>query len=441
MRPLIVVETANEAHALTLNDVWPPRKDAMDNPSPDGDSREFNGEQAISSAILRLTQKSKTAVVFARFGGLPSFSIDPALRQMIRRAEAPFEQLKTTLENQNFIPVDWDLATAKEAPTVPDAVRYVYVVLPPSIPPDANPEQPPPRIGPPEIKAITDAVEKAGCAMFLADGVGFQYDERVRMYFPDPFKAAYEFGDYLRANWGIDVRHNFVVTSFRPTGVPGKWTIPALPPGCFWLPTPPLRFGEHEIVRPLKSSAGVFFQAAPLALTGPATQPATDENQRVSVTTLVDVKPTEDCWAIRDFMHILTDLRAETDGGTAPLPDDLKPPFPLAVAATKDNARVVVSGSSTFAYDEIRTMSRRRSPRDPQREYFAPANTDLFVNALHWLTGDAGRIAVGPRGSDVPRLYKLEEGPVAAFWRWFLVGLWPAVVLLAGVGVWLVRRR
>ena len=69
-----------------------------------------------------------------------------------------------------------------------------------------------------------------------------------------------------------------------------------------------------------------------------------------------------------------------------------------------------------------------------------PANSDLLINALHWLTGEADRIAVGPRKGDVPRLTGLTEAWSARM-PWILVGVWPALALVAGLGVWLVRRK
>ena len=41
----------------------------------------------------------------------------------------------------------------------------------------------------------------------------------------------------------------------------------------------------------------------------------------------------------------------------------------------------------------------------------------------------------------VPRLDKLEQGPVATFCKVFFVGIWPGLALLVGFGVFLVRRR
>jgi hypothetical protein len=102
---------------------------------------------------------------------------------------------------------------------------------------------------------------------------------------------------------------------------------------------------------------------------------------------------------------------------------------------------VVVFGSQVFAADEV---AQANAVQQVGNHYVVgpayPANADLFINALHWLTGEADRIAVGPRRGDLPRLSGLNE-TWAGILPWFLVGVWPALALVAGVGMWVVRRR
>src|SRR5262245_12081649 len=62
----ILVETDSEAVVIPQYEVFVSRGDRAGPPSEDGDQSEFNGESAVSSAILRVTQKQKTAVIFVR---------------------------------------------------------------------------------------------------------------------------------------------------------------------------------------------------------------------------------------------------------------------------------------------------------------------------------------------------------------------------------------
>ena len=71
-----------------------------------------------------------------------------------------------------------------------------------------------------------------------------------------------------------------------------------------------------------------------------------------------------------------------------------------------------------------------------------PATGDLFLNALHWLTKDSTRIAVGPSQGDVPRLDKLKHDGTLVFSQIFLVAILPLIsVAVTGLFTLLIRAR
>lgn len=430
--PPILVETGERAAVLSFAEVWPFRS-GPDGAGPDGDEREFAGEQAVSSAILRLTQKEKTAVVFTRFGGpspiIPDFS---QMSMMRRLPEAPYGALNELLRKENFITEDWDVATQKTPPTVADAARTVYVVFPPTPPPQPDPRRPAPQpaISPDDVRIVREAVESAGMAIFLAGA-----SSRLM-----GGSGNYEFADYLESEWGIEVLHDYLTLRFAPS---------AENPELFVLRRPPVvidteersarcRLTDHAITAPLRGSVAGFMAACPLRIAaGPETRPA-----GVQVHPLAVVAPTTDVWAVRDVARVDSDLSSQR--GTRPYEDDLKPPFPLAVAAEKGQTqRLVVFGSSAFAANTMLEApggyAFTSAGLVPYPAY--PANPDLFINAVHWLTREADRISVGARRTEVPRLTELKEGFWMDFWRVFLVGIWPGLALLVGGGVWLFRRR
>lgn len=427
--PVVVVETANEARLLTLNDIWPFRSSDRP-PAPGEDPREFAGEASISSAVLQLTQKDRTAVIFVRFGGVPLLTpdftrFDPRTQRL---PTAPFQKLSDLLKQSNFLTAEWNLADPeqKEAPPVEGSTTRVLVVLPPEQPEVPQPGQPRPAgISDADIERLKKAIDASSGAMFLVDGM----------------RPRYEFADYLRTQWGIDAKHEYAVTGFRPTGRAGQWTLTAQAPECYGVQSPVLRFTDHEITRPLATSVGLFWQAAPLMATGPATQPSAD-GQRVTLHPLVETAESEDWWAIRDYSAVLKAVTRGRDAGTAPGPDDIRSPHTLGYAAERGDKRLIVFGSVYFALDVLAQASvQMRMGQAIIEAAICPANSDLIVNSLHWLSRNANQIAVGPRRTDVGRLDGLREGPVADFWRWFLVAIWPAMTLLVGGGVWLVRRR
>ncbi len=449
--PPILVENADKAVLLPFNEVWPFRKDPT--PRADGDDRDFAGEQAVSSAILKLTEKQKTGVVFTRFGGpspiVPDFSQMNAMnmRQMPR---APFGVLNDLLGKENFVTQDWDLAKQKTPPEVKDAVRTVYVVLPPARPQQQDPRRPPaePSISPEDVRAVTDAVNKAGMAIFLAGW------EPPASPMPGAPAATYEYADYLASTWGIGVDSNYLVLPFAPSNENPKLYVPTQQTQRGIIDSPEMQFTNHPIGKPLEATPGGFDAACPLKILAADKKPAGVQIEPIAV-----VKETNDIWAIKDISHLNTDFRNER--GTYRREEDLVPPFPLALAAERGGGaatttapssgptapasktqRVVVFGSATFTANPMLELGGFVVAGGGFQAYAAyPANPDLFINALHWLTNDAERISVGAQPTDVPRLTRLKDDAWLTFWRVFLVGIWPGMALVVGGGVWLFRRR
>lgn len=428
--PPIVVETETKAAVVPFNEVWPFRQSRA--PNPRGEDREFAGERAVSSAVLKLTQKEKTAVIFTRFGGpspiMPDFSQMTNMREMPR---APFGTLNELLGEANFVTADWDVATSKTPPDVPDAARRVFVVFPPTPPEQPDPRRPPatPGITPDDVQKVLDAVDAAGMAVFLAgcsEGVASTGGS-----------GQYEYADYLKSRWGIEVQHECLALQFVPSRED---------PGLFMLRRPPLvvdtsgsavRFTDQAIGKPLQALTAGLFAACPLTMV-----PRDEIPSGVKVEPILTVEETSDLWAVRNVMQVDQDLRAR--GGTSRRSEDVVPPFALAVAAEKEGGqRVVVFGSSLFVANPILEMigGFGFSGGSLVAVPAYAANSDLFLNAVHWLTNDADRISVGAQPTEVPRLDKLKDDAALRFWRVFLVGIWPGLALVVGGGVWLFRRR
>lgn len=425
----VLVETEQEALVLTHDEVFPWRTDRTAPAPPDGDPRDFAGEQAISSAILKLTQKERTAVIFTRYGGEPLLEPAPPTGPMMQMPRAPYGILKELLEKENFITAEWDVKTQDDPPTVADAARVIYVVFPPHAPEQPNPMRPVPqqRITPDQKQRIFDAVRKSGMAVFLT---GWSPSSTPFLTIPEK----YEFNDYLKSNWGIEVRDTHLVLEFAPhPHREGLWYLPRRGPlvtsGVF-------HFTDQPIGKPLRGLAAAFYAAAPLRLLTGEEKPA-----GVTLTPIVELDDTEDVWAIKDVNRINEDFRRQQ--GTRPYDDDVRGPFPLAVAArSEEGQKLVVLASEPFVSDDVLSMSQLVMVGGALRlAPLYPANADLFINALHWLTDNADRIAVGPRRAAVPRLEGLKDEGTLTFTRVFLAGIWPGLALLAGVTVWLLRRR
>lgn len=426
----VLVETPAEAEVLSHDDVWPWRTDRDAPEAPDGDPRDFAGEQAVSSAILRLTQKEKTAVIFTRFGGDPLLrpGLPPQMNPMMQMPQAPYQELNELLKEANFVTEEWDVKTQEQPPQVQDAARTIYVVFPPQ-PPQTSPMRPSPEapISAEQKQRIFDAIDKSGMAIFLA---GWQ---PPRMPFL-PVPEKYEFGEYLKSKWGIAVKDEYLALEFALNPQREGLKYPAR--NNLLLTSDAFRYTDHMIGAPLRGLPAALQSVAPLEIVKGEGAP-----QDVTIEPIVVVDDTEDVWAVKDISRISEDLKKHQ--GTRRYEEDIAAPFPLAVAATNPQGhKLVVFASDSFVADSVLNMSQLLMVSGALRLVrLYPGNVDLFVNALHWLTGNADRIAVGPQRGDVPRLEKLKDDATLTFTQVFLVGIWPAIALLIGAGVWLVRRR
>ena len=426
----ILVETEQEATVLSQDDVWPWRTDRNAPPPPDGDMRDFTGEQAVSSAILKLTQKTKTAVIFTRFGGEALLTAPPPTNQMMMRMpQAPYGVLNDLLQKENFITQEWDVQAQPDPPEIEEASRLIYVVFPPEPPPQQNPMRPSPtpRINSEQKQRIYDAVKEAGMAVFLTSWM-----PPSSQFMPTPEK--YDFNEYLKSTWAVAVDDTHLALQFAVN--PQSDGLMSLAIGNLLIDSRVFRYTDHAIGAPLRGLPAAFQSVAPLRIVTGDEAP-----EGVVVEPIVEVNDTEDVWAIGNLARINEDF--EKNRGTHRYDDDIPAPFLLATSATDSEERkLIVFASDNFVSNWVVDLAepvRIGNAVRLARRY--PGNTDLFINALHWLTGNADRIAVGPERGDVPRLDKLEEGSTLTFTRVFLVGIWPGVALLVGAGVWLLRRR
>ncbi len=425
----IIVETPREVRVIPSEDIWVMNFDPNSPRPADQDPADFGGEQAVSSAILQLTKKEKVGVVFVRFGGesaiRPDFSrFNPAMGQLPR---APYGILNDVLQKENFVTAEWDVSTQPTPPPVEGVTKTLYVVLPPEPPGQPNPMQPTPQAGisPQQIKQVTDAVAAAGMAIFLTGWAEPQRGRFGGMGGP----GSYEYAEYLKTAWGIDVQYRYLAVHFAPSvEKPDLW----VPASGLLLDTSILKVAEHAIVKPLRGVEIGLHMVCPLRAT--ETLPA-----GVSCEPLLSVETADRVWAFDDIARVEQDL--QTRRGTTRGETDITPPFHVAVAASGEGGkRVVVFASERFAGDAL--LSQMTLNPATLRVFAAyPGNQDLFLNAIHWLTGDASRIAIGPRRGAAPRLEGLKDPAQATFWKVFLVSIWPATALLAGAGVWMIRRR
>ena len=106
----------------------------------------------------------------------------------------------------------------------------------------------------------------------------------------------------------------------------------------------------------------------------------------------------------------------------------------------KDGPRLVVIGGGAFM------ANRYLEEPDPEvararHKLVArfPANGDLFMNSIFWLSHEDTMIAISPAAMQVARIADMKDSAVTV-WRIFLCGIMPAMVLAAGIGMYFSRR-
>ena len=345
--------------------------------SGSGDAAVFVGEDRLTSALLTLGLEQPPRVIFARDSNPNTLAPGAGF-------SAAAARLRTA---------DYDVSTWRIGGTDPAA----------NLLPAAAPGQNTVWVVPALSLERTTAADREQAADFLrrrlaaGDGVLLNraYDADAQVRERDPL-------DLLATDAGITPDTHVLllretVTRSGRTQPTSAWSVTAYPDGA-----------------PLSNAlAGRRLDLAlptPLTLADPA-QP------------LIEVTPTGTAWRAEG-------IQKPADIQTASATDDTRITAPQPVAAyapgPSGQGRLIVIGDSVWLGDA--QMPARLG------------NGELFVNAINWLAGLDEAIAATPRVHDVRRLDAFD--PARVTWvKLLLQAAAPAAALLAGVGVWWVRRR
>lgn len=411
----ILVETENTALVVSFANVWPPLNEDSVGRQPRFRDRAFKGEEKVTAAILRATHQEQTALIFVRYGGMPLFIGG----FMPGQPPAPYRSVKAQLEEVNFVVKEWDLKSSDTPPEFdPKPTRRIFIVLKPQPPQRGmmgQPSQDPP---------FTDRHKELILSALGGD------DNRalfVGGWFPGPFgaiPATYEYGDYLRDTWGIDLDTSALIARFG-TIAPGRYHVTQRD----FFAHSDVEVGTHEIVRGPQSS-WYFPWCAPLNLLDPP--------EGVSHHTLITQPAREGVWGVHQLQEYERQIQQRQY--MTRLDSDLEGPFTLAVAATKGDAKVVVVSSRSFAEDAISFAKVMiLGAQGLQMRSRNPGNITLLINSLHWLNDNTQFLNVG-KPVDMSVLTIPDPSTVFTV-RVLTMGVWPALALIGGASVWWVRRR
>jgi len=413
----IVVETDDDALVVEFSDMWPP----LDQNRPGSvkfKDRAFKGEEKLTSAILRATHKEQTAVIFVRYGGMAQVGgpIIPG------QAPAPYATMKKQLEDTNFVVDEWDLKSSDTPPTIePAPTRTIYVVLQPASP------QPGPMGQPSQEPPFTDAHRQMILSK-LGDNARAIF---IAGWYPGPFgamPAKYEYGEYLKKTWGIDVDTSELLietVNFEP----GKYAPPRNTAQLFGMSD--LEVGNHIIMSGAQARLVMLPFCAPLVLTDPAPEGVTRE-------TLLTVPPRDTAWGVKNLQAYQQQL--QDNGFMVRADGDVLGPFTLAVAASKGDAKIVVVSSRSFAVDDV-AFARQLAftAQGVTVRSSNPGNVTLFINSLHWLNDNTSFMNIG-KPIDAAVL-EIKNESTRRWIQALTIFVWPALALAFGGVAWWTRRR
>ncbi len=403
----IVVESDKKAKVLSFSDVW--RRVQKPGSAPNqAPSYAFNGEAAVSSAILGLTAKYKSEAIFVHAG--PPDPIRPGFA-MMKMTPAPYKMAKEKLEEANFIVKSWDIKANPEIPKPDKNVKgRVFIVIPasnqrqrPGMPPMGG-------YGKEQIDIISKLIDKGERVMFLAK------------FAPMMMAKPYAFSDMIDKKFGLKVQFAKLVLrgmKIRNQVIPDNRIIIS-------------RYDDSEITRPIQSLVSIFQWAIPIV--------KTDKTPKyIKVIPLITIKPDiGDYWAESNIFALLQRGWAKKD------PDvDTLPPFYIGVALenTKTKCKVVIFGNDSFATDSVANQQQYvLTAQGIGAITINPGNLELFANSVFWLNDNENLIAVGPRLADVPRIENISDTGMT-LWKIFLWVVWPLAALLVGGIVYVWRQK
>ncbi len=453
----VVIESGDKVQVLEFDNVWPISTQApgMD---PDEVHRVFDGDTAISGALIGMTSEETVAtVVFAHF---EPQSQNPMMRSQSQPPLpiAIFTKLRERLESANFEVKDWNLAAegeASEPPAIEEGRQAVYVFFPPAISqqnPFQRQQQPPRTFGPQDMAKVKQVLEDGGRGIFL-----------TLFYFapPNPFMMEppkYDYAQYLENEWGIDVEYyKRVIKGVVDPKHPDRYGITVND----WMYMQLSAFNpDHPIGAPLRNRRMLMSEVVPVLR-------ASETPENVTIESVLEVPANaRGIWAEEDVMRIMRALQSgESDSTFTPSDEQsLKPPFSVVVAATKTDstadeetaatdsdaetdveetggpAKIVVMGNGRALENNYLSQRVMRFEGRQQRLVTDPPpteNMDLFVNAVYWLADKQDMIASGPATTEfIEPLDNTTKDSLHAM----TLG-WAGAVLMAGVVVFFVRRK
>lgn len=376
----------------------------------------FAGEQQVTSAIVALTREKKQRVVIVRPDGAPLAT--PGFPPFV--PGGPMSQAAARLTDLNYEVLEKDLsgmyamqAQMQQMPSAPDATDeqmkdalWVVMAYPSSQQRNPMMQQPPAQLA----EKLQKHLDEGGSAVVLiSPGLGGEA--------PDLSSA-------LKPR-GITVSTNAVIVheAMQDDQQSGDQLDQARRlPFIFDIN----QYGDSLLTRPLRSLASLMVPLVPVG---------TEAAKGYTVTPIIPIPQNVKTWGETNIEALSKGEPAKFDAGV----DMASPGFAGAISQAEKVGRLVVIGSPTFMFNRYLEIPDPTLARRGTYVSRFPGNAELFVNSVLWASGEDALLAISPAAMEVSRLRDMSTGELAMV-RVLIVGGIPAIVLLAGVVVYLKRR-
>ncbi len=351
----------------------------------------FRGEQVFTGAILELAEDRKPKIVFT--SGHGELRIDDL-------SPAGLSDARDLLGRDNFVLEEWE---SLGAPRVPEGTDVVVAAGPTA------------GFVEPEVAGLREFLERGGRLLLLVDPTlgrdGTFTDTGL---------------EELLESYGVALDRDVVIDPSNPLPFYGAETIFVDSFGDHPI-TRSLRQTQVPVILPLARSVREAAGAEDLEVEELLRSSADGWGEK-NLTALARVEKDEDdlpgpvvvglAVQVARGGEAETGLDAEGEGDS----QELEPE--AAAAAPRHDSRLVVLGDSDFATNgQIRNVG----------------NAELLANALNWLVEREALVGIPPKQPEQVRL-TLSRAELSKL-TWLVLGVLPGLAVVAGVGVYLRRRR
>ncbi|MGD9692062.1 MAG: hypothetical protein AB7G17_04435 [Phycisphaerales bacterium] len=379
-----------------------------------GDERatRANAEQLLTTALAALSTPPPTIVLV--------HAVTPRLLDEQSNPESPdarafFAGLLQRLANLGHAVIEWPIALQSIEPSLPTTTPsrpVVYVIIPPT----ASAREASTAI--PRLATITKTLLDRGENVLLT----LEPSLLPRVGQPDPFAE-------LLTPFAIhaDTARPLVQRLSTPRG-------PVIWPEFRALAD---QDASHPLSAPITGLSLALPWPSPLRTESPATA-------------LLQIPDSPDVWGESQWLTFRAVPREQralaADAPTRdPSTDNTNGPWAIAAASERDTPnldharatqRLVVVASSAWFFDPV---ALEPDPNTPRPTLLNPGNSELFDASLRWLAHQDDLLARGAESLATPRIPPMTSDTLAIL-RWVITLAPPAMVLLLGVSIRLIRR-